>query len=113
MARGNRHRTICVALRQGYNYAPYLFPDIIYAVNAAPLARFRPGRPPRLPSRCYVFFILQLAAWGRAGYSVAQTVAEVQLTPETMTLGAGQKQPLFATAFDQRGNLIPSAKFTF
>jgi Tol biopolymer transport system component len=43
----------------------------------------------------------------------AQTVAEVQVTPETMTLGVGQKQVLFATAFDQRGNLIPTAKFTF
>ncbi|MFL5475222.1 MAG: Ig domain-containing protein, partial [Gemmatimonadales bacterium] len=43
----------------------------------------------------------------------AQSVAEVQVTPETMTLGVGQKQALFATAFDQRGNLIPSAKFTF
>jgi Tol biopolymer transport system component len=30
-----------------------------------------------------------------------------------MTLGVGQKQALFATAFDQRGNLIPTAKFTF
>ncbi|HEX2249063.1 MAG TPA: Ig-like domain-containing protein [Gemmatimonadales bacterium] len=37
----------------------------------------------------------------------------MQLTPETMTLGVGQKQALFATAFDQRGNLIPNAKFTF
>src|SRR6185436_5006864 len=45
--------------------------------------------------------------------SVAQTVAEVQVTPETMTLGVGQKQRLFATAFDPRGNLIPAAKFTF
>jgi uncharacterized protein YjdB len=43
----------------------------------------------------------------------AQTVAEVQVTPETMTLGVGQKQALFATAFDQRGNLIPTAKFSF
>src|SRR4051795_11655634 len=43
----------------------------------------------------------------------AQTVAEVQVTPETMTLGVGQKQALFATAFDPRGNLIPAAKFTF
>lgn len=43
----------------------------------------------------------------------AQTVSEVQVTPETMTLGVGQKQALFATAFDSRGNLIPSAKFTF
>jgi Tol biopolymer transport system component len=40
-------------------------------------------------------------------------VSEVQVTPETMTLGVGQKQALFATAFDQRGNLIPTAKFTF
>jgi hypothetical protein len=30
-----------------------------------------------------------------------------------MTLGVGQKQALFATAFDARGNLIASAKFTF
>ncbi|MFL5548628.1 MAG: Ig-like domain-containing protein [Gemmatimonadales bacterium] len=43
----------------------------------------------------------------------AQTVAEVQVTPETMTLGVGQKQALFATAFDRRGNLIAAAKFTF
>lgn len=42
-----------------------------------------------------------------------QTVTEVQVTPETMTLGVGQRQPLFATAFDARGNLMASAKFTF
>ncbi|HEU5305166.1 MAG TPA: Ig-like domain-containing protein, partial [Gemmatimonadales bacterium] len=35
------------------------------------------------------------------------------MTPETMTLGLGQKQALFATAFDARGNLIASAKFSF
>lgn len=40
-------------------------------------------------------------------------MSEVQVTPETMTLGVGQKQALFATAFDSRGNLIPAAKFTF
>jgi uncharacterized protein YjdB len=45
--------------------------------------------------------------------AAAQTVSEVQVTPETMTLGVGQKQAIFATAFDQRGNLIPSAKITF
>lgn len=45
--------------------------------------------------------------------AVAQSVSEVQVTPETMTLGVGQKQAIFATAFDQRGNLIPSAKITF
>jgi hypothetical protein len=43
----------------------------------------------------------------------AQTVAEVQVTPETMTLGVGQRQTVFATAYDRRGNLIPNASFTF
>ena len=39
----------------------------------------------------------------------AQTVAEVQVTPETMTLGVGERQTLFATAYDRQGNLIPNA----
>jgi Tol biopolymer transport system component/uncharacterized protein YjdB len=43
----------------------------------------------------------------------AQTVAEVQVTPETMTLGVGERQTLFATAYDRQGNIIPSARFTF
>ena len=43
----------------------------------------------------------------------SQPVSEIQVTPETMTLGVGQKQALFAAAFDGRGNLIASAKFTF
>ena len=40
-------------------------------------------------------------------------MAEVQVTPETMTLGVGQRQTLFATAYDRQGNLIPNARFTF
>ena len=43
----------------------------------------------------------------------AQTVAEVQVTPETLTLTVGGKQTLFATAYDRQGNLIPNARFTF
>lgn len=43
----------------------------------------------------------------------AQGVSEVQVTPETMTLAVGQKQPIFATAYDRQGNLIAAAKFTF
>jgi uncharacterized protein YjdB len=42
-----------------------------------------------------------------------QTAAEVQITPETMTLSVGQRQSLFATAYDRQGNLIPNARFTF
>jgi uncharacterized protein YjdB len=45
--------------------------------------------------------------------AAAQTVSEVQVTPETMTLTVGQKQPIFATAYDRQGNLIASAKFVF
>jgi uncharacterized protein YjdB len=45
--------------------------------------------------------------------AAAQTATEVQVTPETMTLGVGQRQPIFAAAYDRQGNLIPSAKFTF
>jgi uncharacterized protein YjdB len=43
----------------------------------------------------------------------AQTVAEVQVTPETLTLAVGGRQTLFATAYDRQGNLIPNARFTF
>lgn len=43
----------------------------------------------------------------------AQSVAEVQVTPETMTLGVGQRQTLFAAAYDRQGNLMPAAKFIF
>ena len=43
----------------------------------------------------------------------AQTVSELQVTPETMTLGVGQRQTIFAAAYDRQGNLLQSAKFTF
>jgi uncharacterized protein YjdB len=43
----------------------------------------------------------------------AQGVAEVQVTPETLTLSVGGRQTLFATAYDRQGNLIPNARFTF
>jgi uncharacterized protein YjdB len=45
--------------------------------------------------------------------ATAQTVKELQVTPETMTLTVGQKQPIFAAAYDRQGSLIPSAKFIF
>ncbi len=40
-------------------------------------------------------------------------ISEVQVTPENLTLRVGQKQTLFAAAFDRTGNLIPTAKFTY
>lgn len=43
----------------------------------------------------------------------AQAVAEVQVTPETVTVGVGQKQTLFVAAFDRQGNILPTARFAF
>ena len=58
--------------------------------------------------------ILGLAiALGGPTPAAGQTVTEVQLTPETMTLGVGQRQPIFAAGYDRQGNLVPSAKFGF
>jgi hypothetical protein len=54
-----------------------------------------------------------LALLGWTAPSAAQTVTEVQVTPETMTMAVGQRQPIFAAAYDRQGNLIPSAKFGF
>ena len=54
-----------------------------------------------------------LLTLGRGGWAEGQSIAEVQVTPETMTLSVGQRQTLFAAAYDRQGNLIPSAKFTF
>ena len=48
-----------------------------------------------------------------AGPLRAQRVAEVQVTPETLTLAVGGRQTLFATAYDRQGNLIPNARFSF
>jgi uncharacterized protein YjdB len=54
-----------------------------------------------------------LALLGWTAPCVAQTVTEVQVTPETMTMAVGQRQPIFAAAYDRQGNLIPTAKFGF
>src|SRR4051812_31561657 len=69
------------------------------------------GLPPW--TRSYLVVGLALAMLPPSASAAAQTVSEVQVTPETMTLGVGQKQAIFATTFDQHGNLIPSAKITF
>ena len=65
----------------------------------------------RMPGYLRASVVLAVAA--PAADAQAQSIAEIQVTPETMTLGVGQKQALFAAAFDSRGNLIASAKFTF
>jgi uncharacterized protein YjdB len=82
-------------------------------VISAPIAGARVFCGPSLWSRSYLLTSFALATFLPGASAAAQSVAEVQVTPETMTLGAGQKQAIFATTFDQHGNLIPSAKITF
>ena len=50
-----------------------------------------------------------LAAAGPA----AGQVAEVQVSPPTVTLTVGQQQGVFATAYDRNGNVVPTAQFTW
>jgi uncharacterized protein YjdB len=66
----------------------------------------------RLP-RVWLAALLVVGASGPVHSALAQTATEVQITPETMTLNVGQRQTLFATAYDRQGNLIPNARFTF
>jgi Tol biopolymer transport system component len=79
-------------------------------VTLTPSSPVRPcsGRPARA-----AFRLAALLLAGRGGSLAAQAVAEVQITPETMTLGVAQRQTLFAAAYDRQGNLIPSARFTY
>jgi hypothetical protein len=67
-----------------------------------------PGRIARRLGTCCLLAVGLLASDLQA-----QSVAEVQVTPETMTLGVGQRQSIFAAAYDRQGNLIPTAQFAF
>jgi uncharacterized protein YjdB len=68
----------------------------------------------RSPLRVFLRVLVSFSfALGATTYVQAQTASELQVTPETMTLGVGQKQTIFAAAYDRQGNLISSAKFAF
>ena len=84
-------------------------PALLESLSNHP-ARHRSGLPLWAP---LVLLVGGLLAPPTSLASQAQSISEIQVTPETMTLGVGQKQALFAAAFDARGNLIASAKFTF
>ncbi len=82
-------------------------------MTLVPNRRVRPVRAPRL-HRLIARLPLGLAvALAFAAPLRAQAVAEVQVTPETMTLGVGERQTLFATAYDRQGNIIPNARYAF
>jgi uncharacterized protein YjdB len=107
-ARHMRHSLVCTIISALYHST-----WIHFTVRPARSIRGRPRRALPLSKFLYLLTGLVLALVPRRASGQAQAVAEVQITPETMTLGLGQKQALFAAAFDARGNLIASAKFTF
>lgn len=44
---------------------------------------------------------------------VAAQVADVQVTPENLSIRVGERKSLYAAAFDRAGNVIPTARFTY
>ena len=69
-------------------------------------------RPPVWPAGVLATLVCSLTVAAPA-HLAAQAAHEVQVTPETMTLAVGERQPIFAAAYDRQGNLIASAKFAF
>ncbi|HEU4699692.1 MAG TPA: Ig-like domain-containing protein [Gemmatimonadales bacterium] len=48
-----------------------------------------------------------------AGPGASSAVAQVQVTPDQLTLAPGQRQALAAAAYDGQGNVIANARFVF
>ena len=44
---------------------------------------------------------------------IAAQVADVQVTPENLSIRVGERKSLYAAAFDRAGNVIPTARFTY
>jgi len=63
-------------------------------------------------SRGVALVLLGLAS-AVAGPLAALQVTEVQVSPQTVSLTAGQQQGMFATAYDGRGNVVATATFTW
>ncbi|MEE9534840.1 MAG: Ig-like domain-containing protein, partial [Acidimicrobiia bacterium] len=45
--------------------------------------------------------------------TLAQTVASLQVAPQTVEVGVGERKSLLVTAYDSRGNVVPAAQFTW
>src|SRR5438552_15586276 len=58
-------------------------------------------------TRCRLIIGLACTVPGAAG---AQSVAEVQVAPPSVTVRVGERSSLLATAFDRIGNVIPTVR---
>ena len=45
--------------------------------------------------------------------TLAQTVASLQVAPQTVEVGVGERKSLLVTAYDSRGNVVPAAQFSW
>ena len=45
--------------------------------------------------------------------ALAQTVASLQVAPQTVEVGVGERKSLLVTAYDSRGNVVPAAQFSW
>src|SRR5687768_6847938 len=71
---------------------PHTLPGTHCSVHSAPAPQASGGPRPHPALWSYLAVCLAFMSLVLARPGTAQTVAEVQVTPETMTLGVGQKQ---------------------
>lgn len=45
--------------------------------------------------------------------ALAQTVASLQVAPQNVEVGVGERKSLLVTAYDSRGNVVPAARFSW
>jgi len=45
--------------------------------------------------------------------TLAQTVASLQVAPQTVEVGVEERKSLLVTAYDSRGNVVPVARFSW
>ena len=45
--------------------------------------------------------------------TLAQTVVSLQVAPQTVEVGVGERKSLLVTAYDSRGNVVPAARFSW
>lgn len=67
--------------------------------------------PGRVVNQLRVFVALSAVASGWPFSAAAQTIAELQIAPSTAQIEVGTRKGVLVTAYDARGNVVPSTDF--
>ena len=67
--------------------------------------------PGRVVNRLRLFVALSAVASGWPFSAAAQTIAELQIAPSTAQIEVGTRKGVLVTAYDARGNVVPSTDF--